>query len=426
MKLTLKRVFRAAGINSNVIFLFIASFVLRTSYILWKGSWLAGDSHDYLNIAKNIAFFFSFSFGKDGSALTATAFRPPIYPLLISPFYRTGYPIESILLIQIILGSATVSLAYLLAKRHFGVRIATVGALALMIEPFTIHYTSGVMTETLFTFLVVLGVYLIDKKNWVFAGTVFGLAALTRPAIVFFLVGLVFLSIFSVWSSRRRAFFTVLIVAAATVSIWSVRNAIVFKEFIPISSTGYGYILLCGTLDVPMLSDEGWNIVKNDSAIKQRLKNIKRGWTESAADRELFREALRRILSNPATWLRVRVKQYIRLYIDSAPYILGRSNMRIGDAIQNGNWLFVAFKFLLVGRSFIAVGLALIAIFLLRNKLDKLIHIFLFPVAMMLIHIPLWTENRYLLPIVPFLCILGAYTLTIAFDKVRSNFPLKM
>jgi hypothetical protein len=184
--------------------------------------------------------------------------------------------------------------------------------------------------------------------------------------------------------------------------------------------------LLCGTLDVPMIADEGWDIVKKDAAIQQMHQDLRNGMTETEADQKLFKEGLQRIVSNPLFWMKVRAKQYTRLYIDSAPYILGQNNIRFEEALRDGYWLFIAYKLLITSRIFILVALFWIGIFLARTRIEELSNVILFPIFLMLIHIPLWSENRYLLPMIPFVCIMAASTLDrfltkTGFLKIASN-----
>jgi hypothetical protein len=148
-------------------------------------------------------------------------------------------------------------------------------------------------------------------------------------------------------------------------------------------------------------------------------RDLQNGMTETEADRKLFKEALRRIVSNPVGWLKVRARQYTRLYIDSAPYILGKNNIRLEEAIRDGQWLYIVYKLVFTLRIFLVVALFWIGIFLARDRLAELSNIILFPVFLMLIHIPLWSENRYLLPLVPFVCIMAAYTLNKFFASGR-------
>lgn len=416
------RFFKPAKTHIDVLILFCSAFLVRAVYIYFN-RWLAGDSFDYLNLAQNLALHHTFGFG-DTESITASAFRPPVYSAFISLFWWTGDASTVVLYLQALIGATTVVLIYFLAKNYFDRRTAITAAVLLSIEPFTVHYTACLMTETVFTFLIVLAVYLCDYKRYFSAGFAFGLAALTRATVLPFLLILMALSIFPRWSNYRKSFVTVFLVTVTLVSAWTIRNALTFKEFIPVSSTGYGYNLLCGTIDVPMLSDEGWENIKNDRAIKQRLQDLKNGKTETEADRDLFKEALRRIAEKPADWIKVRIKQYVRLYIDSAPYILGQNNMRFEDAMQNGNWFFITYKILLASRNFLAVGLALTAIFLLRERIVELKFVILFPIYLMLVHLPLWTENRYLLPMMPFVFILAAYTLIKIFDFVINALKL--
>lgn len=403
----------------SIIVIFSVSFILRFFYVS-RNSWLAGDSYDYLSLAKSLALQSTYGFWNE-NLITSSAFRPPFYPFIVSLFWWSENAESLVLYLQVFLGSLTVLLTYFLAKKYFSEKVAVLSALLISIEPFTIHYTASVMSETLFTFLLILGFYLFSDKRYILTGLIFGLATLTRPVILPFLLLLVLISIIPAFSNYRKSFVTILLMTISIISIWTIRNAVVFKEFIPISTTGYGYNLLCGTLDVPMINDEGWSVVRNDPAIQKRRKNMANGMSEAKADRELFREATQRIISEPFRWLGVRAKQYTRLYIDSAPYILGKNNIPFEEAIQNGNWFFIIYKLLLVSRIFIFVGLGLFSTYLLRKRIVELLPFILFPIFLMLIHIPLWTENRYLLPMFPLVCIMASFTLITFYNSVVSN-----
>jgi 4-amino-4-deoxy-L-arabinose transferase-like glycosyltransferase len=281
----------------DISLLFCSALFLRLIYNSGN-DWLASDSQDYLTIARNLAFNHVFSFGNNGYGFIPTAFLPPLYPALISLFWwQEEEPLTAVLYFQALLGAMTVALVYYLTKRHFDRRVALIAAVALAIEPFTIHYTAAVMTETLFTFLVVLAAYFWDYKRYVLAGFVFGLAALARPGIIPFLLLLLPLSLFPIWTAYRKAFLTIIL--AAAVLPRAIRNALTFNQIIPVSSFGFGMNLLCGTIDVPMIADEGWDIVKSDPAIQEMYRDLKNGKTEAEVDRKAFREGLQRIARSP-------------------------------------------------------------------------------------------------------------------------------
>src|SRR5688572_5754141 len=89
--------------KKTLFMLFFLAFLLRSAYALWGQRW-AGDSADYLAIAKNLAFHHSF----EQITGVPTAARPPLYPFLIAAFWWTdNAPITAIILVQIICGAAT-------------------------------------------------------------------------------------------------------------------------------------------------------------------------------------------------------------------------------------------------------------------------------------------------------------------------------
>jgi 4-amino-4-deoxy-L-arabinose transferase-like glycosyltransferase len=239
--------------------LFIAG-VFRVTAVAFLFENLQVDRDAYLAIAQNLL---------DGNGYCSTvnqptAFRPPLYPLLVASCIHLG---GFVLLgaAQIVLGTATVWLTWLLAIRcRLSTRTAAIAATLVAADPLLVQYTTQAMTETLATFLVTMMLVAtlwsgneIAKVGVV--GVLFGLAALCRPSIWAFgmLAG-------AVWvvetlrtrssdgafnprvSSRHAKTGAVCIFAVAiTVSPWAIRNSIVFGRPILMTTHG-GYTLLLG------------------------------------------------------------------------------------------------------------------------------------------------------------------------------------
>ncbi len=79
------------------------------------------------------------------------------------------------------------------------------------------------------------------------------------------------------------------------------------------------------------------------------------------------------------------------------------------------------FKIVIVSRLFAMIILSVITAIIVRRRVRELSIILVFPFIFVLIHIPLWTESRYLLPIVPFLCILSAYSIYLSVKIIISR-----
>ena len=124
----------------------------------------------------------------DGSP---TAFWPPGYPLLLATAYRFfGEQVVVAQFMNVVLGTATVGLTYLIGRRTLGPTPAVVGASIVAFFPSLIFFTGVTLSEVTFTFLALTGIYLLilearqgpkrDLRLLIGAGLVLGLATLTR------------------------------------------------------------------------------------------------------------------------------------------------------------------------------------------------------------------------------------------------------
>ena len=122
-----------------------------------------------------------------------TSWRPPLYPAvmaLVSRLTGTTDP-HAVRILQLALSLVTVLLVYLLGRRLFGERVGLIAAGIVAVYPSMLFYTQHLLTETLFTCLLLL--------------TAFGFAAYVRTGAVLVLVatgvalGLTVLTRDSVW-----------------------------------------------------------------------------------------------------------------------------------------------------------------------------------------------------------------------------------
>jgi len=266
---------------------------------------LRRDRDGYRAIAENVVHHGIFS--ADGRS--PTAYRPPLSPLFLAGHLWAGGE-AAVAVTQILLGTATVVLTYLLGRR-FDLKSAAVWAAGLVaVDPLLLRYTPQLMTETLFTFLLTMLMWLVTKKvesrkskdegmkkpecpkrvtpafgirhsgffrhlafpirHSLAVGLVFGLCALCRPTVWAFAAagGVVWVgrSLWGVrkptgrnpWDSGRNPWALVhgaviAAVAMVTVSPWVVRNWIVFDRPIVMTTHG-GYTLLLG--NNPVFYDE--------------------------------------------------------------------------------------------------------------------------------------------------------------------------
>lgn len=316
------------------------------------------DSCEYVNIAQHLPYSFSL-------AGAATSFRAPFYPFFIFVF---SHPL-ALSLAQIVLSLITCWIVYLIGKR-FSPRVAIASALLFALAPLTSQISVQVLSETLFTFLVVVGIYFWTDRPGI-SGIAFGLGILTRPLLLPFSIVLLALGI------KQRRLILVGAISLLMVLPWTVRNAIVFKEFIPVSTAGMGLNLYVGTIDLKYgTGDTLWSQIVNSEYRTDYYSRDK--------ERALRRKAIDFIVAQPLEWLRIRIRQYPRLFMDGQETLPGGKVRQFG--FLTGNLI-----------------LLVLAVVSWRKEL----YLISFPLFLSLIHLPLWTDNRYSLPMMPMVIILA-------------------
>lgn len=309
--------------------------------VVWNDG-LSEDRDGYLGIAHNLASGAGYS--SPGTA-EPTAFRPPLYPILLSLLFRLEPGTAAIGVLHVLLGTATVWLTYQLACR-LGWKLGAIAAAGLVaVDPMLLRYSAYAMTETLFTFLVTLLLVLMCRPDAIddnassppsgsgralAAGVVFGLSALCRPTIWAF--GGLFAVVW-IWHRLRRPEITrtsgrrhlvhaglAVLGVAVTVLPWGVRNSAKLDRFL-ITTTHGGYTLLLGNNPrfYEDVVQQPWGTVWDRDRLtdwQESLKAAKDGSageveSEIVRDRRLYNRALANIQAEPgmflrACWLRFR------------------------------------------------------------------------------------------------------------------------
>lgn len=363
------------------------------------------DPFEYLRLARSIRQLHSFSIAAPGEPPRPTAFRPPGYPALISLlWWGEPPPLTQLFIVQALCGVATSALVYLISRRRFSRAVSLVAGIGFALAPMSGHFTGQVLSETFFTFLLTLAVYLWGEERFVWSGIGFGLALLTRTTLLPFLLGLPLLTLLPGWKKQRRAYLTIVVAAFLTVSPWVLRNAFTLHRFIPVASAGGGVNMLYGTFNI---EPGRGNIWRQIDAYEEVLRTDAPYYSE---EREgiLMSRAVARIKADPKGWIIVRLKQYPRLFMDHGEYMYPSSRI-----------LSVALKVLFLLGNLALIILAAMGIYLERRRITSLGHIVLFPVYLALVHLPMWTEARYSLPMMPMTAILASVSLVSIYSSWR-------
>src|SRR5207244_755912 len=149
-------------------------------YALTLRDYLFPDSYTYLGPAHNLLRRAGFL---DAAGIVETL-RTPGYPLLLAAL---GARITPVIIAQHLMNVAIAAGIYLLAAPRLGRFIAITAALLFAIDTPTIHYANKILSETLFTaVLMVVFALSLAARRLPLAGFLTGLLVLIRPVAIVF------------------------------------------------------------------------------------------------------------------------------------------------------------------------------------------------------------------------------------------------
>jgi hypothetical protein len=265
------------------------------------------DPDNYLAIAR--ALVEGSGFAIDGRP---TAYRPPLYPLLLAPFAgalgaRADWGVAAL---HLVLSAGTIVLTALAARAWWhSPPVGLFAAAVVACDPVLVAQARSVMTETLaaFLFAAVLAALITPGKWGIGLGGLFlGLSALCRPSAwpVVWVVALASV-VARPGSSRERLGrgCSLLVIPLVVAAPWALRNALVFGE--PVWTTTHGgYTLFLA--NNPVYYDE---VVRGPAGAVwsgdnqwlwwDSVNRSTRGMTEPQADRALLAQAVRVIATRP-------------------------------------------------------------------------------------------------------------------------------
>lgn len=396
------------------LLLFVAlAFALRLGWVLWTQPVppILSDPEYYDATARSLAR------GDGYSVLVApegflpggvpTAFWPPGYSFFLAPIYRVfGESLLAAEVANVVLGSLTVVLVYLIGLRLLGRGPALLAAGAAAVQPSLVIWTPVLFPDALSTFLFaaacVLVIYAVEDgrislRRAVVIGAVVGVGALVRGQVV------VLLAAAALWwwlSGVRpgvalRAGVVSLVAAAAVVLPWTVRNVIQFDSFV-LLSTNLGYNLRIGhapySLGHYMDPTDLWEAAGH--RWDERLYN------ETGADR-----AVDYALSHPERELELSWQKVRWLWnpdTDAVLWIESYGETPLPDGVLP------PLKRLQVWSHWTVLALSVSSLLLWRSRREGLLFVALVCLAWTAVHVVFFGEPRYHVPLLPLLLPLAA------------------
>lgn len=339
-----------------------------------------------------------------------TSFRPPLYPTFLALVYAVaGTGPQRFLaarLVQALLGASLVPLTAALGRRLGLSRKAAVGGAAVVaFYPLLVVYPLALATEVLYMPLFVLSLWAVLRarekgriRDYVLAGLVLGLTALTRSVVTLF-VPLAALWVWATSCPRRSGMRQAAVLIACFLIVvlpWSVRNTLLHGEFHFVESA-LGYDLYqgyhpqsTGTFD--------WRIGIDLLKIMD--------------DGERDRQAMAAV----ASFLRDDPLRVPYLMVRKLGYFWGLDKRALVYFYANGylgQWPagLLAIVLLLATAPFMLIAPAGVARLALARPRREMMFVALLMVYYVGIHTLILAEDRFHMPLVPILALLAATAL---------------
>jgi hypothetical protein len=413
-----RRILVAAGMIG------LLAVAIRLAFINLHGPEIGSDSNDYFRIAQNLVQHGSFSL--DVTPPFSPSIRwPPLYPFFLASLDWIGALSPNIVAtIQAILDSVTVMILVFIASRLLPLKWAFAVGLIYAIHPGALSSANAILTETLFTALLVCAIWilclsLISNKLRLTAlsGFVFGFAILCRPVIL--MLPLVLFVLMAIMLPLRRSFIhgiVLMITAAVVITPWAIRSSRVAGRLVVVQDP-VGFALL-------FYAASRWDWDQKDQTTlwvrcaeeRQRLEAeeiASTGHLESKPDRLLFKAALNNVRRDPGKYLASRIRNVPYLFLTSYDSASG-INQSFATVIKNRDiWRLFIKAALLAIFSLLPFAFGVIGLIASRKVITATVcaTVWLYTLVFCF---PIWLEPRFWAPCIPFLLVsaaLGARTI---------------
>lgn len=398
--------------------------VLRVLIWLWFAP-LAPAIHDeqaHVSLATNIVQYGEYTFDPNG---VPTSLRPPLYPAFVAGVFKVFgvNNFQAVRLIQAAISLITVVIIFRLGRDLMNERAGLCAAGLMCFYPTLLGFNSLILSEVLFTLLLVSGVYSLASgmthssyRSLALAGVLLGLGALTR-SILYPFAPILCLFLLAVWRgspvNRVVAVLAFAVPFALVLAPWAIRNTRLHDTFIPVDCMGgrnfmmgnYEYTPLYRSWDaISITGEQEWiHVLKTNHP---EVVNVSQG----KLDKFALSEGVRYVRENPGRTVQRDLVKFFDYWGLERELVAGASRGYFG-AIPK--WAVVA------------IGLAICGVYALilfagafgaarhpfsDGRVHALILLLLgFTCA---VHTLVFAHSRYHLPIMPFVMIYAAAFIT--------------
>jgi hypothetical protein len=401
------------------VVVFLVAAGARFAFLAFRGPTLSPDSADFLLLAENIRTHGAYSLDT-APPFTPSIRRAPVYAFFLAalPMAKTNRAVAAAVL-QVLLDAGVAVMVLLLALRSSVLRWrwSIAAGFAYAIFPGAIYASTTVLTEPLFTSLLVGGVlaavvgFSKDRlRLTALAGVLLALAALCRPIAL--PIPVIFAGIYLLRKTSRRRWLHGAVLLGCTAAImapWAIRTTRVAEQLVVVNGASAVPFYVATRTDWDQKDQATlWTRFVNEDEYGRRLAAAKTPKEVAEADRVGGRMGLENIRANPRRYLSSRLRTLPYLVVTSFDNFTG-INGSFRTLWQQGSVLKLALKLaLLFLFSLVPFVLAWLGLIPGRRNLAALL-VSVVWLYMLAANLPMWVEYRFWVPAIPFLLVTAAH-----------------
>jgi tetratricopeptide (TPR) repeat protein len=367
---------------------------------------------------------------------TVPFFRAPLYTYFLAVLYSIfGHSMFIARLAQIVLGSLSCVLIFLIARRFFNLFIGVLSGVVASLYAMLVFHDVQLLSTSLEIFLNLVLIYMLirtaDKPrlmSWLYCGIILGFSAITRPNILVFIPTILIWMLYlfkSKLPSRKILMHWLFLCLGVLLLIVPVtlRNYLVEKDLVFISWQG-GYNFYLGNNP----NSDGWSATapQFEETLEGGIQDAARlaeGETGSRLKPSQvsgfwYRKGIHYVLSKPGSWLNLMVRKTIYFWkgyelSNTQNIYVFKDYSSIFNILLGKHIIYIPFG-LLGPLSLVGLGICL-------KNLKKYLLLYLFIFSYMASVVMFFSCARFRMPVIPFLIMFASFYVWWLYQKIKAK-----
>lgn len=412
-----------------------------------------GDALDYDRIGQNLAQGNGFSLSQSCPYIK-TMYREPAYPVFLALIYSIfGHNFAIVKLLQIFIYALSCILLFYLALIVFNEKIARISSALFSIFATSANYPSYLLTETLFTCLLISVILILSlalargrSRLFFYSGVLLGMSILCKAAMLLFFIPIFLVLYLKIKQGVLKYFMILLAGSLLVLTPWMARNYLEFGAFSITLRSGTQLLYRAQNLDnslekikativysiserlgkkiYPYWSDNPADFLDKDLNIiyKEEIELRQKGYTDVDIDRLETRNALALILRRPAAYLMQSPLELIKLSAFAHIPLLNQPDViEKFDSFKNGPLVMSMVRGVFHLLSYLILLLTITGMWLSRGEWRNWILMAGLIFYINAVHSMLFASARYTVPLIPFYLIFTSHALVKILEKNKKN-----